>query len=289
MKYIPNSITRPIGRHILVAQKNSPQVMFIGGIIGVTASTVMACRATLKLSEELEKMKSEVDSVKALGDPEINYPPDSGKMVTRVYLKNAAKVARLYAPAAIVGVGSIGLLTGSHVTLKRRNAGLTAAYAAVAKAYDEYRERIKEEVGEEKEIDLYHGATVEKVKGPDGKMIEVRSTDPNKLSVYSRFFDDSSRNWEKNPEMNKMFVQVQQTYANDLLRARGHIFLNEVYDMLGLERSQAGQVVGWVIGDEGDNYVDFGIHNARNSNFVNGIERVALLDFNADGVIYDKI
>lgn len=287
MKYIPNGVTRQVARHILIARKNSPQVMFVGGIIGVTASTVMACKATLKLSDQLDKMKGEMSEVKELRDSESNETSD--RDVALVYARNVAKVARLYAPSAIIGVGSVGLLTGSHVTLNRRNAGLTAAYAAVAKAYDDYRDRVKEELGDERELDLYHGAVVEKVKGEDGKLTEARAVDPNKLSPYSRFFDESSKNWERNPEMNRMFVQVQQTYANDLLRARGHIFLNEVYDMLGLERSKAGQVVGWVIGPEGDNYVDFGIFEARNAKFINAIERTALLDFNVDGVIYDKI
>lgn len=286
MKFIPNGITRQVARQFLIARKNSPQVMFVGGVAGVTVGTVMACRATLQLSDQLDKMKNDLEDVKALKDADGSY---DNKDVARVYAKNMAKVARLYAPAAIVGVASIGALTGAHVTLNRRNAGLTAAYAAAVKAYDDYRDRIKEELGEEKELDLYHGAIVEKVKGEDNKLVAVKKVNPNSTSMYARFFDESSRNWDRNPEMNRMFVQVQQTYANDLLVTRGHIFLNEVYDMLGLERSKAGQVVGWVISDEGDNRVDFGIYEAVNANFVNGIERTALLDFNVDGVIYDLI
>ena len=88
-----------------------------------------------------------------------------------------------------------------------------------------------------------------------------------------------------------MYLKAQQNSFNDLLRARGHVFLNEVYDGLGLERSQAGAVVGWVLGD-GDNYVDFGIFDGdkpRARDFVNGLEASILLDFNVDGVIYDLI
>ena len=59
--------------------------------------------------------------------------------------------------------------------------------------------------------------------------------------------------------------------------------------MLGLERSSAGQVVGWVMNNDGDNYIDFGMFEASSSRFVNGTERSVLLDFNVDGVIYDKI
>ena len=61
--------------------------------------------------------------------------------------------------------------------------------------------------------------------------------------------------------------------------------------MLGIPRSQAGAVVGWVLG-EGDDYIDFGMFDGNNMatrDFVNGYERSILLDFNVDGVIYDLI
>ena len=92
-----------------------------------------------------------------------------------------------------------------------------------------------------------------------------------------------------------MFLRAQQQYANDKLIAQGHLFLNEVYDMLGLPRTKAGAIVGWVYDDNnavGDNFVDFGIYDVHREtarDFVNGYERSILLDFNVDGVIYDLI
>lgn len=109
------------------------------------------------------------------------------------------------------------------------------------------------------------------------------------MSPYARFFDEASANWVKDPEINHIFVQCQQNFANNLLIARGHLFLNEVYDMLGIDRSSAGQVVGWVISGDGDNFVDFGMFEAHSARFVNGYERSILLDFNVDGVVVDKI
>lgn len=284
---LPNGVSRVAGRQILKLRKNSPQLMFVGGIIGVGASTVMACRATLKLSDQMDKMKSEMNGVKELRDDPKNETTD--RDVAYIYVRNMAKVARIYAPSAIVGIAAVGALTGSHVTLQRRNVGLTAAYAAVAKAYDEYRDRVKEELGEEKELDIYHSATIEKIKDEDGKSREVKVANPGKWSPYARFFDEGSRNWQRNAEMNKIFITVQQTYANELLRSRGHVFLNEVYDILGFEHTTAGAIVGWVLGDEGDNFIDFGLYEAVNEKFVVGWDRNALLDFNVDGVIYDKI
>jgi hypothetical protein len=168
--------------------------------------------------------------------------------------------------------------------LTRRNSALMAAYAAVQKAYDDYRERVINEVGREKELDLHHAATVQLVDKD-----EVRIVDPNKFSPYAKFFDEYCERWEKDPELNRIYITCQQNYANNILHARGHLFLNEVYDMLGIPRTKAGAVVGWVVGKDGDNYVDFGMYEARSENFINGAERSILLDFNVDGVIYDKL
>lgn len=112
------------------------------------------------------------------------------------------------------------------------------------------------------------------------------------VSHYSRWFNEKCLAWTKDSEMNKMFLLQQQNYANEKLKARGYLFLNDVYDMLGIPRIKAGQVVGWVYGPDnttGDNYVDFGLFNHNNEDFINGYENSILLDFNVDGMILDHI
>lgn len=196
---------------------------------------------------------------------------------------------RLYGPSVALNVASVGALTGSHVQMARRNTALTATAAAISKAYDDYRERVREELGADKELDIHRALSEEEVT-INGKKELVQVADPNRWSAYARIFDEASPNWQKDPELNRIFVQCQQNYANHLLQARGHVFLNEVYDSLGLERSRAGAVVGWILnGETSDNYVDFGMFDAYNAPFVNNMERSVILDFNVDGVIYDKI
>jgi gas vesicle protein len=284
-----NALTRSFNRNVLIFKKQSPHIFFIGGIVGTVASTALACRATLKLSESLDKIKQDVDNLHSLKE-DTNYPHDQyQKDLAVVYGRAALDITKLYAPSVIVGVASITALTSSHVTLAKRNTALMAAYSAVQEAYTNYRDRVRSELGEEKELDIYHATELQTVENGEGKKEVVKVSDPNKYSPYARFFDEVSPNWRKDPELNKLFIQCQQNYGNQLLQARGHLFLNEVYDMLGIDRSKAGAVVGWVIGKEGDNFVDFGIYEAFNSRFVNGWERSILLDFNVDGVIYDKI
>jgi hypothetical protein len=291
MKFIPKNIisqdvTRSIGRKVLTAKKNSPHIFFVGGVIGTVGSTVLACRATLKLEGKIDEIKRDLDAVKELSKTrqEKEHYQDLGY----VCVKSTIVIGRLYAPAVVVGAVSIAALTGSHIQLTRRNAALSATLAAVSKAYDNYRIRVQEEVGKERELDIYRDMKEQEVE-VDGKKNVVKVTDPNGWSPYARFFDETADNWQRNAEMNRHFLHLQQNYANDLLRSRGHIFLNEVYDLLGLERSQAGQIVGWVMNGEGDNYVDFGLFECESSRFINHLEQSIILDFNVDGVVYDKI
>lgn len=299
MKANLNVITRSINRRILATKKHSPHIFFIAGVVGSVTSTVLACRATLKLSETLDGIEKDIHEIKVVKHPEIMTSDDANPLyypvneyrrdLAYVYAKSALKITKLYAPSVVVGVASIGALTGSHVQLTKRNSALMAAYAAVQTAYENYRDRVRDLYGEEKELDIYHAAKVEVLRGEDGEEESIKTVDPNKYSPYAKIFDEYNKNWEKDPELNRLFIQCQQNYANNLLQARGYLFLNEVYNMLGIDISKAGQVVGWVIGDEGDNYVDFGLYEIGNSRFVNGWERSIVLDFNVDGVIYDKI
>lgn len=283
-------LTRSIGRKSLTIQKNSPTIFFAVGLVGVVTSTVLACRATLKLSETLDEIEKDVNAVKDMVVVEDSYSEQSHrKDQIYVYVKASVKVAHLYAPAVIVGGVSIAMLTRSHIQLSRRNAALTAAYAVVEEAFREYRNRVREVVGEDRELDLYRGTKTETITNELGKKEEMRVFDPNKRSAYSRIFDESSEYWHKDSEYNKIFVECQRVCCDNLLHSRGHVFLNEAYDMLGLPRSKAGAVVGWILNNGGDDYVDFGMYEAYNSKFVNGWERSVLLDFNVDGVIFDKL
>ena len=293
MKIIPKSMTQSFGRHILTMKKNSPDTMFVVGLASVLGGTVLACRATLKAKPVIESMQHGVENVKEINKSRENHPSysekDYGKDLVYVYMMSTYDLVKLYGPALILTGAGVTLLTSSHRSLKERNASLTAAYAVVTEAFESYRKRVREEVGEDKELDLYIGRSTISIENEDGEKEEAYVVGSTGLSPYARFFDEASSNFQKQPEMNKLFIQCQQNYANDLLYSRGHVFLNEVYDMLGLERSSAGAVVGWILDGDGDNTIDFGIYDVRNEHFLKSWEPRVLLDFNVDGIVYDKI
>ena len=288
-----------------VVQKHSPEILAGVGVVGVVASTVMACKATMKLNDILEESKETRDKIREVeSNPryEKQYShEDAKKDLTINYTQTAMKIAKLYAPAVILGSASLGCLLASNDILRKRNAALSAAYMTVDKSFKEYRQRVVDRFGEEVEKEIRYNIKAEEVTstvvaedGSETTITEtVKTMDPNLYSDYAKFFDEASPYWQKDPEYNLMFLKSQQQYATDLLRARGRLFLNEVYEMLGIDKTKAGQIVGWVYNPEnpiGDNFVDFGIFDMSKERvraFVNGYEPNILLDFNVDGNIWD--
>jgi len=295
-------VVKASGRTGLVLKKYSPEILMGAGIVGIIGSTVMACRATLKVEGVLDNANEKFGKIKFAHDniPDEAYDDNDYKRDMAVaYVQTGVDFVKLYGPAVTLGAASIACLLGAHGIMKKRNVALMAAYKAVEQSFADYRQRVRDEFGEDKDRRYHNGITeeviTEEVVDENGKKKKVKKTvevvDPNNISQYARYFDDRSNQWSKVPEHNLVFLKAQQNFANDLLKSRGHIFLNEVYDMLGIPRSQAGAVVGWVLG-EGDDFVDFGIFNRDDDkirDFVNGYETNILLDFNVTGVIYDLI
>lgn len=292
---IASRITRPLARAGLHIAKHSPKILTGAGVAGVVAAGVMASGATLKAvpvidkaQEDLQLIRDNVAAADLRADRDYSRE-DHISDLTKVYTRTTVALVKLYAPAFIVGGLSIASIVYGHRILSKRNAALTAAYAATDKAFKKYREQV-EGLLEDSGISL---EVRETKTDADGNSVEnVAHVSPGGYSQYARFFDEGNRNWEKNAEWNHAFLSGVQMQCNDLLHAQGHIFLNEVYDRLGIQRSQAGVLVGWVLGGDGDSYVDFGLYNGsdeKKRDFVNGYERSVLLDFNVDGVIYDKI
>lgn len=303
-------ITKNANKIGFALKKHSPTILMVAGVVGTVASTVMACKATMKVNDILEESKENIEKIHQVSEDEEfkdQYSEeDAKKDLTIVYVQTGVKLAKLYAPAIGLGVLSVASILTSNNIMRKRNVALAAAYATVDKGFKEYRNRVIDRFGEEVDKELKYNIQKKKIEtlevdektGKEKKVKkEVAVIDGiDGYSQYARFFDDGSSYWEKNSEYNLMFLRGRQQYANDLLMARGHLFLNEVYDMLDIPRTKAGQVVGWVYDPEnntkGDNYVDFGIYNVYrqpNRDFVNGHESSILLDFNVDGSVLDLI
>ena len=307
---MPAKMNKVVGKAKFGVKKHSPEILIVAGVAGIVTSAVMACKATTKLSAIMEPVKKDIAAIKEVIEHPEKLPEgteytkkDSQKDKTIVYARAGVQFAKLYAPSVILGTLSIACVISSNNILRKRNAALAAAYTAVDKSFKNYRKNVVDRFGEELDKELKYNIKAKEVEetttDENGKEKKVKKTinvaDPNGYSPYAKFFDDGCSNWQKDAEHNLWYLKQQQNYANDKLRSQGYLFLNDVYDMLGIPRTSAGQIVGWLYDEKnpkGDNFVDFGIYDASkevNRDFVNGYERTILLDFNVDGPIYNLI
>lgn len=289
---LPESASRQLGRQKLLLQKNSPHILFGVGLAGMIGTTVLACRATLKAKAQETELKDPVynalnrhEQVKVDGSGSLmEARADIGKALTL----SAARTAKIYAVPVVLGGVSTTALVASHIQMTRRNAALTMAFGAAVTAFEEYRARIIEEIGEEREGEIFYMGRNSNIN-PDGTC-----SVPTSYSLYARSFERGNPNWRssaEDPDHNQFFLQCQQNYLNFLLTSQGHVFLNEVYDALGIPRSPEGSQVGWLYGEgEGDGFIDFNLFSRKEGfQFAIGDDDQVLLDFNVDGIIWNRI
>lgn len=299
---IMKSVNGVASKTVMKLKKHSPEILVVAGIAGTVVSAVLACKATTKVAEILDETKGTLDTIhEGMETGAINgqeYTTEDGKKDTVVvYAQTGMNLAKLYAPAIILGTLSITSILASNNILRKRNVALGAAYAAIDKSFKEYRGRVIERFGEQVDTELKYGIKAKKfeeieVDPETGKEKKVKKTvmvaDPNLQSDYAVYFDSKSRNYETNPDYNRMFLKAQQAFANDKLQTRGHLFLNEVLDDLDLPRTPAGQIVGWTK-DGPDGYVNFRIVEVERETEDGRHEPALLLDFNVEGNIWEKM
>lgn len=299
---IMKSVNGVASKTVMKLKKHSPEILVVAGIAGTVVSAVLACKATTKVAEILDETNGTLDTIhEGMKTGAINgqeYTTEDGKKDTVVvYAQTGMKLAKLYGPAIILGTLSITSILASNNILRKRNVALGAAYAAIDKSFKEYRGRVIERFGEQVDTELKYGIKAKKfeeieVDPETGKEKKVKKTvmvaDPNLQSDYAVYFDSKSRNYETNPDYNRMFLKAQQAFANDKLQTRGHLFLNEVLDDLDLPRTPAGQIVGWTK-DGPDGYVNFRIIEVERETEDGRHEPALLLDFNVEGNIWEKM
>lgn len=296
---IKTQLTRTLARQVLLVKKESPALLFAGGIVAIGTSTVLACKATLRLPEVLE----DAEKSKFIIDNAVGRQVTTGATYTEkeqrrdlILLKRdvAIKMTKLYFPAVAIGVVGIGMLAGAHHIQNQRYAALTAAYAGLQQLHEEYRRKVAGEIGEDKERKL-HYETQKDMATRQSDSGEIKKHLDGDSSMYAALFcAENTLEFQNTPEVNKAFLLLQQNYANQQLNAKGYLFLNDVYKGLGLPTTRAGQCVGWVLTEDGstDNYVDFGIFDGDSREYYSFIKNTRdgiLLDFNVDGDILDRV
>lgn len=302
---IVKKVSSALGKVNIKLRKHSPELLIAAGVVGTVVSTVLACKATTKLSTILDESKGNIETIhKCENDKEMEErysQEDAKKDLAIVYIQTGVKIAKLYAPAVVLGTISIAGIVASNNILRKRNVALAAAYATVDKSFKEYRSRVVERFGDDVDKELRYNIKAKKIeemiKDPESGKEKKSKTTVNvaapTVDDYARFFDKTCRHYEENMNYNLMLLRSQQQLANDKLVADGFLFLSDVYDMLGITRTKMSQSVGWIYkpdgNSNGDNFVDFGVMVVKRETEDGGYEDAILMNFNVDGPILDLI
>ena len=310
-------VVKSFFRSGLVLQKYSPEILMGVGVIGVIGTAVAASYATLELdrvNDEAEQVIEKIEAGREKWDEEKYTPEMYRRDLAVAKIQHGMAIGKLYLPAAAIAAVSITCLLGSHKILTTRNAGLVAAYKLITEAFGAYRERVTIDAGEDKDREYYYGEkkTFAIVSGADenGKKTKIKTEiltiDPKVKTPYGKVFDESNPHFQHDTDLNVQFLLRQQEYANHVLHGKGHIFLSEVYDMLGIKRTPESIVTGWLDDDvEGDKDVDGNVLVKRDHVVDFGLSKILdsipshyytvayfpefHLNFNVDGTIWDKI
>lgn len=291
-------VTRFFCKTGLKIQKHSPEILVVAGTVSVVTGLVLACKASLKAEEVLDKHEEEMAVIKEAAETKhTEYTEVNRRKDTAIaYAHTFGRFAKLYAPGVGFTLLGIGCYLSAYGIMKRRNLALMAAYKTLETAFADYRKRVIDDVGEEKDQYYRYGSEAATLTEGSSKDCSGGSSYngyvlPNGrvASMYARLFSErGSTQWCPSDSTNHMNVHLWQNWCNDLLNARGYLFLNEVYQMLGFEPVKEGQVVGWVKNNPrgGDNYVDFHATDVWISDYG---DRAILIDPNVDGVVWDLI
>ena len=302
MKINTKTLRKSFKKAQLTVRKHSPEILMVAGVIGTVAGAVMACKETLELEDVLDECKQEKIELEEQYAMCEQYSEDALKKdQVKLTIKQAVKIVKLYAPSVIMEATSIGVIFASNDIMRKRNASMAAAYATLNSMYKRYRQNVIESYGEEVDKDMRFGVKHEKVTeiDEDGNKVKIdaRIVDLDNtalaISDYSRFFQEGCRGFDaRSGRYNFLYLKGLQTMFNNKLIADGYVMLNDVYRELGFDTIPEGWSIGWVYDEEnpiGDNYIDFGLYEARNKNqrAVNDWEPVILMDFNVDGNLYE--
>ena len=283
------TISRFAGRSGLILKKHSPMILTVGGIVGGVAASVLGAKAALDSQPVVAKMESDLRTVKKhydqFGDKELKK-----KAQIQVYANFGKEMIKLYAPAVGLGALSIASILWGHGIMRGRNAALTASLVTVERAFEKYREKVRIEFGET-------GESFDKSWAAGEEVVEDENGDPHLVvnkdyaHPYVHIFDELNPEWSKDSSYNHTYLRLKQNIWNDKLMTRGHVFLNEVLEDLGFPHTPNGAITGWLWSGEGDGYVDFGLNNQEDikAAWREGKEPAIILEFNVDGVIYDRI
>lgn len=213
--------------------KHSPEILIGIGIAGMISTTVLAVKATpraLKLIEEAKRAE------------------EKEKLEPVEVVKTAWKP---YVPSLITGCLSIGCIIGGTYVNGKRNVALATAYKLAETTLADYREKVIETIGENKEKQIR-----EKV---DKKRIEQKPASKADIVVTGNgetlCFDINTGQYFKS---NVDRIRGTVNELNRRMLSEMYISWNDFLYEIGEKMIPNGDDLGWNINTEGFIDLEFG-------------------------------
>lgn len=200
--------------------KHSPVILTSIGITGMISTTIMAVRATPKAMILIEEKKDEVDD---------------DNLTRREIVKTCWKC---YAPAAITGGISIACLISANNVNNKRNAVLATAYKLSETTLTEYKNKVIDVIGAEKEQTIRDDIAKDRITKNPARSNEVIVMGKGSTLCY----DNISGRYFKS-DMDK--IRKAENEINRKLMSDLYVSLNDFYDLIGLPFTQIGFELGW--------------------------------------------
>lgn len=292
-------------------KKHAPKILLVGGSAAVITGTVVACKKTLEVPKLVEEVKTKSKDIhEAVGVMDVTSPAtnetrtydeeDAKHDLTKLYFNTAGQMLKVYwLPTLLVG-GGIALICVSHGVMSKRLVAATAAYEGLSQIFEQYRRRVIDTEGVEKDREYYFGAAegephhyVHEEVPENVQKLHEKLSKVNPENPLMRVYDEvSSRFWSMVPIYNLCKVKEAKSLAwirmknryNDL--GYGFIFLWEVELELGMVPTAASYQYGWLYNPRlGEEQISFGLEKGgigyeNKVDFLNGHSCNVALEFN---------
>ena len=194
-------------------KRNSPMILTCVGAVGVVGTAVLTGKAVVKVSKLLEEAKEE-----------------KGEELTPIETLQVA--GPVYIPAVFMGVATITCIFGANALNKKKQAALISAYTLLDSSYKEHKEKVNELYGEGADRNVRTEIVKDKYEEND------ISVDDGKQLFYDEF---SERYFESTMEK----VLEAEYELNHIIARDCGAFLNEFYELLGIDKVNYGNYIGW--------------------------------------------
>lgn len=194
-------------------KRNGATILTCVGGIGVVATTITAIKAGQKATLRLNEARKE-----------------KGEELTP--LEKVQVAGPIYVPPILLGASTIACIFGANVLNKRQQAGLASAYALLDNSYKEYKAKVKELYGKDADGNIKADIVKDKYE------YYHASSEKDTQLFYDEF---SGRYFESTMER----VLAAEYEINRIIAQDCGVFLNEFYELLGIETVDYGDYLGW--------------------------------------------